>query len=414
MSFPTMKTPFVGYYEVPERSRKWKRRVIVGGVVASTGAVAIWGMMGQSQPDPVRIAFIGNSFQFVNDFPRFLPRLASKRIEQDSVLHGSLSLVTLLQKGNGMRTRWQTDNAWDESLGLYDYGACTIPQLLVGHDEALANYNEYYINDGLNPCFAWHHNGAAYDDDFVDDDSVTDDSNNNADDDSDIYLQYTLATKSIPNKTWDYVVLNDQSVRPAIPSKRSITARVLNSTYIPLFLESQATPILIATYGYWRDNLNVTALYGIQDVPHFTAKLYWGYKVYATTLEIVQARIAPVGIAFLVVWEENFQLWERFFGKDQYHPSPIGTYLMGCVVHATIFGQLPEPPMTADTSYYFETARSMQLSGSSSELESFYPTEEEALYLRWIAKRVVFDKYRPSSFRQAWKLVQEEEGNGAG
>lgn len=414
MSFPSMKTPFVAYDHEGAKSRKWRRSAIVGGVISSSVAVVVWVLMGQSQPDPVRIAFIGNSFQFVNDFPRFLPRLASKTtmIQQDSVLHGSLSLVTLLHKGNGMRTRWQTENAWDESVGLYDYGACTVPQLLVGYDDKLDNYNQYYTNDGFNPCFAWHHNGAAYDDDFVDDDSVTDDSNNNADDDSDIYLQYTLATKSIPNKAWDYVVLNDQSVRPAIPSKRSITARVLNSTYIPLFLECQATPILIATYGYWRDNLNVTALYGIQDVPHFTAKLYRGYKVYASTLEVVQARIAPVGIAFLVVWEENFQLWERFFGDDQYHPSPIGTYLMGCVVYATIFDQLPEPPMT-DTSYYFQTARSMQVSRSSSSW-SFFPTEEEALYLRWIAKRVVFDKYRPSSFRQAWKLVQEEEGNGAG
>ncbi len=401
MSVPSINTPFVAYHEKAD-NQKWRWRIIATGLF-STGAVVLL-KMSSSQPEVVRIAFVGNSFQFVNDFPRFFPRLAETTIEQDSVLHGSLSLVTLLQKGNGMRNRWKTDSAWDETVGLYDYGACTIPQLLVGYDEALDNYDQYYTNDGLNPCFSLHHNGAYYDDDFVDDDSVTDDGTNNVDDDSDIYLQYTLETKSLPNKTWDYVVLNDQSVRPAIPSKRAITAKVLNSTYIPLFLESEATPILIATYGYWRDNLNVTALYGIQDVPHFTAKLYRGYKVYAETLEEVQPRIAPVGIAFLVVWEENPQLWARFFGSDQYHPSPLGTYLMGCVVHATIFGRLPEPPR-ADTSHYFQTSRTMFVSKSSVS----FPTQEEALYLRWIAKRVVLDKYRPPSFQQAWKLVLNEE-----
>jgi hypothetical protein len=38
-----------------------------------------------------------------------------------------------------------------------------------------------------------------------------------------------------------------------------------------------------------------------------------------------------------------------------------------------------------------------------------YPTKEEAVYMQWIARPVVFRNHRPLSFQQAWADVIEEE-----
>lgn len=169
----------------------------------------------------IRVAFVGNSFQFVNDLPRFVEALSRGWIEhQDSVLHGGLRFETLLTKGNGMYGRWNTSNAilsrtnstYDDETNyvVYDYGSCTVPQLLLGSDDQLLLYSTggqqnnddkdfEYVNDGKNPCFQ-----------------------------DDGYLQYTLNEKTF--QSWDFVILNDQSMRPAVPQKRQTSIQVLNQS----------------------------------------------------------------------------------------------------------------------------------------------------------------------------------------
>jgi len=93
-----------------------------------------------------------------------------------------------------------------------------------------------------------------------------------------------------------------------------------------------------------------------------------------------------------VIWEENFSFWERLFGEDLYHPSPHGTYLAACVIYSTIYKRLP-PASSRFTSKVFSRSRMMQLTGDPQDL----PTEDEALYLRWIAKRVVLQGHVPES-----------------
>lgn len=88
-------------------------------------------------------------------------------IQQQSCLHGALNFKTLLYKGNGMAHKWNHTNALLPN-GLYDLGACTVPQLLLGYDENLEfDYGnddddggnnddddaDYYKDDGKNPCF---------------------------------------------------------------------------------------------------------------------------------------------------------------------------------------------------------------------------------------------------------------------
>jgi len=181
-------------------------------------------------------------------------------------------------------------------------------------------------------------------------------------------------------------------VRPTNDYGRMISSYALSSLYAPLLKGAGSTPILFMTWGYWRDNMDQSELV---DVPTFTKFLYDGYHYYANVLEQVgcKPKIAPVGLAFLVIWEENFSFWKKLFGEDKYHPSPHGTYLAACVIYATIHDHLP-PSSTRFTNQVFSRSRGMQLSGDPQPL----PTEEEAIYLRWIAKRVALRGYIPKSF----------------
>eukprot|EP00957_Ditylum_brightwellii_P059143 4487866-Ditylum_brightwellii.AAC.1 len=311
---------------------------LVIGVAVLGGMVLGSFLSASNNRNPVSVAFVGNSFQYVNDLPRFLQALSQDRIEyQDSCLHGSLRFQTFLQYGNGMFEKWNTDAAYDFDDGVYDFGSCTVSQLLVGYDDRLSALDngddDYYDNDDGN-----------------DDDYYIDDEKNPCLQDND-YLLYTLNNK-VPVK-YDYVVLSDQSMQPAIFEGREESIDVLKNSYAPLLLENGATPVFIMTWAYWREDIDMAEM-GLVDVPTFASRLYHGYTQYAKTLaEILPAaqkpRIAPVNLAFLLIHEENYSFWKNnLFGEDNFHPSPSGTYLAGCVIHATIFGQLPIHPPTLD------------------------------------------------------------------
>jgi hypothetical protein len=327
----------------------------------------------QRENPRLNVAFVGNSFQFVNDLPRFLQALSLGTIYQDSMLHGSLSLVTLLQHGNGMYHQWNTINALTTENGIFDYGACTIPQLLLGYDNNLSfrNENLYYKAWLNNPCFQDNQ-----------------------------YYQYRQAR---PPPSWNYVILNDQSLRPAYAKKRNTTMNSLRTSYSPMLVESGATPVLLMTYGYWRDSANMTDLV---DVPTFTSLLYEGYQEYMQLLkqELPDSQaplLSPVGLAFLLVWEENVELWGRLFFQDQFHPSPLGTYLMGSCLYATLYKRLPKRKAYLSDSLW-NRARRMQLYGDD-DLKG--PTKYEAKYFQSIVQRVVLEGYTPKSIvgmRQRW------------
>lgn len=322
----------------------------------------------------VNIAHLGNSFQFVNDLPRVLEAMGQGRIRQDSVLHGSLSFVTLPRKGNGMWNKWQNRKAYNDTTGFYDFGACSVVQLLYGYDEKLYDFDTYYYDDGKNPCVQ--------------------DPN---------YLTFRDAQPSSQSPVWDFVIINDQSVRPAIYEKALTSAKALKNKYAPLLEEIEAVPVLIHTWGYDADSADNNAnMANLVDVPTFTNLLLEGYQLYAETLKEVlpvelEPRIAPVGLAFLTVWEENFPLWKKLFGADLYHPSPHGTYLEACVIYATIYRRAPDPPTSLPVEVLFNRTRSRAISGDEQPL----PTDDEALYLRWIAQRVALKGHVPKSLTAA-------------
>lgn len=180
-----------------------------------------------------------------------------------------------------MNNKWKTQKAemrgQDSEAGVFDFGACSVPQLILGYDEKLYDMASNYKNDSKNPCMM-----------------------------SEAYYNYSMAHYQNIQPDWDYVVMNDQTQYPAIEEKKEISIQVLEESYLPMIQESGAIPILYATHGYRSDVINVT---GLGNVSSFTSDVFEGYRQYAELLSAnlpdeQQPRIAPVGLAFLVVYEE--------------------------------------------------------------------------------------------------------------
>ena len=416
--------------------------VALGGVVGvctvAAASVALLGLAvfptADQEVSPLRVAFLGNSITFTNDLPRFMEALSSNKITQNSCLHGALTLRTLISHGNGMHTKWQTENAvmdviqveveenddyiTDDAqqkettiveLTVYDYGACSVPQLLFGYDEDLTigNANAYYSDDGKNPCFV---------------DSY--------------YLDY-LNSKYQTNPTspvWDYVILNDQTLCPGLIGCRKRSLRVLQQVYASMFSQTpgQPTPIFLSTYGYDRD-LYTTDDDGshqtdddqtstvLGDIPEFTSRIWYGYQQYAAALaeylpESQAPMIVPVGLAFLTLWEENYDLWFSMFQDDGFHPSPHGTFLMGACLYASLYQRMPSSVVGWESdeavANLFADVRRFQM--PSMGCDRPLPTAEEAAYLANVAERVVLYGHVPSSLLSSSEVAELEAQEASG
>jgi hypothetical protein len=136
------------------------------------------------EEDDVRVAMIGNSLMYYNDLPRLLEAMSGGKLTQDSCLHGAASFRSHLLYGNGMFVKWDTGNAqiWNiynddntdaseayqeymdnnnnddaqqqqsyqldsKQSHIYDFGACSVRQLLLGVDERLIEIYESVDDD---------------------------------------------------------------------------------------------------------------------------------------------------------------------------------------------------------------------------------------------------------------------------
>jgi hypothetical protein len=381
-----------------------------------------------------RVAFIGNSMLYFNDFPRFFTALAAdsdRSVVQSSCLHGGGSIPSLMLEGNGMYTQFETeaavmaissssesdDDQANTNFTLYDYGACTVPQLLTGRDDRLvdpgySNSDEpvvQLLNNGTdnattiiiahnqNPCRADPH-----------------------------YLQY--ATQYFPHEIsddyWDYIIINDNTRDPARLASRAHSMQFLEAFYVPLLIQQRRTavPIFLWTHAYTIPSSPTRNMTGLVDVANFTSLTGVGYRNYVQLLSSHlpasrQPKIAPVGLAFLLVYEERPDLWARLFhNADHLHASPSGTYLQGCIVYYTLFGQMPRRIIGTTKKnngidgddgggddddepwigrYLWNNARMMQ---HAWEPPNPYPTVEMADYLYHVAERIMVHDEKPKTY----------------
>ena len=141
---------------------------------------------------------------------------------------------------------------------------------------------------------------------------------------------------------------------------------------------------------------------GLEDIANFTSLTGVGYRAYVdlltTYLPVEQTpRIAPVGLAFLVVHEENYKLWTQLFHCDNLHASPSGSFLQGCIVYYTIFGEMPNKNVVLrhNMASLWSRARMMQ---HAWEPANPFPDLITATYLYRVAERVMVEGYIPKSY----------------
>lgn len=400
-----------------------------------------------AESEEIQVAFIGNSYMYVNDIPRVMESISSHKITQQSVINTAAGLGTLLKCGNGMYELWDTDKAEDvwgeldyssitngDDYELYDYGFCTVPQLLEGYDAYLSyrNMNGVYYSSGTNPCFM------------------------------DEYYMAIVQRQSAKNPMYfDYVVLNDQTKRMANEDAREDSLDALVQAYAVLIKSAKAKPILVDTHAYLMEDGNSTLwaqyrqwrkqqhkLYGYSDlqevaeeeaeddyveeqeqnqnnkngnnnnnnnnqqeaewwkrkdpddIAQFTSDIYQGLYEYAEVLKMLlpsyqEPRIAKIGMTYLAIYEDNIEEWFKLFADDMIHASPHGSYLFAVVLYSTIYGHMPKPVETDnDVRKLFVNSRAM----FGENLR--YPTVEEANYLRKWARKVQLHGYVPKKFKQ--------------
>ena len=163
-------------------------------------------------------------------------------------------------------------------------------------------------------------------------------------------VQYLLQEKQIQ---WDVIVMNEHTQGPARQSTRNEFHSTLMQQYLPLISTNnpKATIIFIETAAYRLQGINNSEDLG--NTYQFQQTVREGIQSYIKLVhdheDNILARMAPVGTAFLFVHDNNHELWEKLFDPwDNFHPSPTGTFLQGCVLHCTIFNVPPKCPRTKE------------------------------------------------------------------
>jgi hypothetical protein len=292
---------------------------------------------------------------------------------------------------------------------IYDFGQCTVPQLLLGKDPALddvmmvpkrnidsstgtsgsgsgstattTNINYSLRNDGTNPCLSNPH-----------------------------YLAYLDKMNAKFPPHWNYIVINDNTCNPGRNETRAEGIDTLLQTYLPLLHRTGSVLVFLDTHAYYAATRDLT---GLGDIPQFTWLTYQGYRQYVAALsphlpKKQKPRIAPAGIAYLTIWEENRALWEKLFHSDSIHASPLGSFLEACVIYYTLFGSMPkrDAAIHNDMSILWTKARVMQELGQP---PNPFPTREEAEYLYNVAECVVSQGYLPMTFESFSPGGKEQE-----
>ena len=347
----------------------------------------------------VRLAIIGNSLIYFNDLPRLLEAMAQGRLQQESCLHGNADFSSHLWYGNGMYQKWQTetarirDTSTEEQEGdpLYDFGACTVQELLFGEDERIT---EKWVMESASS------NNATYGSQLEEWDYPLEDDGMNPclmDESYKKYREERFLANGRPQ--WDFVLMNDNTRSPCCTEQRSTSMDLLETVYLPWLAEIEATPIFMVTYSYWASKRDMS---GLTDIPTFASLTYNGYQDYYRLAEDnlpshLKPRIAPVGLAFLMVWEENPSVWNHLMHYDEIHLSPSGSFLEACVVYHTIFGTLPDPSVyqgQGGPEQLWKYARRMD---PVDDIYKAFPSRQVADYLYNIAARICVHKEIPKS-----------------
>ncbi len=161
------------------------------------------------------------------------------------------------------------------------------------------------------------------------------------------HAQSEYAIDKIKSRRWDYVILQEQSVIPALSKSRKTkmipAVRQLSSL-------NKGTTILFMTWGRKNGfkNFNFNKFEDMQE------KLTQGYIEVARQFQLP---VAPVGEAFKEARQQKpfFPLWNA----DGSHPSISGSYLSACVFFSLITNESPvgntyQPKLSAESTLFLQ------------------------------------------------------------
>jgi hypothetical protein len=146
------------------------------------------------------------------------------------------------------------------------------------------------------------------------------------------HLGMAATRDKLAAKRWDFVVLQEQSVVPAVSAMRAGQMYPAVRQYVQNIRAIGAKPMLLLTWGR-RDGLREAGFHNFQTMQ---AELTDAYMTIADELNV---SVAPAGVAWQIAVEHGNgkELW----ATDGSHPSERGSYLTACVLYAAIFRESP-------------------------------------------------------------------------
>jgi hypothetical protein len=178
------------------------------------------------------------------------------------------------------------------------------------------------------------------------------------------------ALEKIRERDWDFVVLQEQSQRPAFSPEQVEAQTIAPALRLNEIIHAAHPAAKVVFYETWGrkdgDSDNCRMLPAVCAYEGMQKRLDESYALMAVRSSAI---LAPVGEAWAKVRTEHPEI--ELYASDGIHPSLQGTYLAACVFYAVIFHKSP--------------------AGSRSSGVD----RSEALLLQKAAESVVFDPSRP-------------------
>ncbi|MDX1682944.1 MAG: SGNH/GDSL hydrolase family protein [Phycisphaeraceae bacterium] len=140
------------------------------------------------------------------------------------------------------------------------------------------------------------------------------------------------AREALGQADWDVVILQEQSLMPALGGRFEKSFHDAVATLVPEIREAGAEPILYMTWGR-RDG----AKRHPERLPDFATMQQRLSDAYREAARRHDIRVAPVGEAWAQVREHDDDLGRALYQPDGSHPTAHGAYVATCVFFRVLF-----------------------------------------------------------------------------
>lgn len=161
------------------------------------------------------------------------------------------------------------------------------------------------------------------------------------------HLSKPATDEALQSKSWNWVVLQDQSLNPTHVGKSDFMKTGQELAQRVAKLSPKANLVLYETWAYspkhaiFSSTSKDKAAFANPDEMY--AELHKSYAGLHDALKAPasqqQVLVAPVGAAFARCVKEHPEI--QIYGGDHKHPSLAGSYLSAAVIYATLFNDSP-------------------------------------------------------------------------